>query len=284
MIPVDQIHVLNPRSRNKAKFQEIVGNIARVGLKKPITVAPREGPDGGYDLVCGQGRLEAFIALEQKEIPAIVRELPKEDRYLMSLVENLARRSHASMELVRQIQVLRDRGSTHAQIAEKVGTSDAYISMLLRLADNGEERLVQAVERGEIPIAVATEIASSEDASMQQALADAYTSGKLRGKALLTARRLVEVRSARGKALNGGNHQKTKTRATSDQLVAAYRREAQRQQLKVRKARVCETRIVFIAGALKRLFQDENFVTLLRAESLETMPEYLASSVAKAVS
>ena len=41
-----------------------------------------------YDLVCGQGRLEAFVALGQNEIPAIVIEASEEDCYVMSLVEN----------------------------------------------------------------------------------------------------------------------------------------------------------------------------------------------------
>lgn len=53
-------------------------NISAVGLKKPITVAcGKPGDDGGgetFDLVCGQGRLEAFIALGQKEVPALVRD------------------------------------------------------------------------------------------------------------------------------------------------------------------------------------------------------------------
>ncbi len=76
MIPTDQINVINPRSRNKVVFQSIVSNISALGLKKPITVAPRSQPSDGkkYDLVCGQGRLEAYIALGQPEIPAIVTE------------------------------------------------------------------------------------------------------------------------------------------------------------------------------------------------------------------
>jgi len=69
MIPIAQINILNPRSRNKATFQDIVSNISNVGLKKPITVARREQPSDGklYDLACGEGRLEAYIALGQTE-------------------------------------------------------------------------------------------------------------------------------------------------------------------------------------------------------------------------
>jgi ParB family chromosome partitioning protein len=86
MIPIKQIVVLNPRARGKKKFAQIVANIEKLGLKKPVIVAPFEGKNGDarYWLVCGQGRLEAYIALGQEEIPAIVVKGAKEDLLLMS--------------------------------------------------------------------------------------------------------------------------------------------------------------------------------------------------------
>jgi ParB family chromosome partitioning protein len=103
MIPIEQINVLNPRSRNKLVFQGIVSNISNIGLKKPITVALRSQPIDGkaYDLVCGEGRLNAYIALGQMEIPAIVIKATREECFLMSLVENVARRMHSPVELLR---------------------------------------------------------------------------------------------------------------------------------------------------------------------------------------
>jgi ParB family chromosome partitioning protein len=74
MIPIERITVLNPRERNKRVFGDIVTNIAHLGLKRPITVTRRGEGEGSehYDLVCGQGRLEAYRALGQVEIPALV--------------------------------------------------------------------------------------------------------------------------------------------------------------------------------------------------------------------
>jgi len=73
IIPVERIAVINPRVRNKKIFKEIITNVAEVGLKKPITVTRRNDIDGPrYELVCGQGRLEAYQALGQTEIPALV--------------------------------------------------------------------------------------------------------------------------------------------------------------------------------------------------------------------
>lgn len=93
LIPIQEIRIVNPRSRNRITFQAITANIAIVGLKKPITVHERALEDDGtrYDLVCGQGRLESVRALGDTMIPAIMSDAPKEERFIMSLIENLAR-------------------------------------------------------------------------------------------------------------------------------------------------------------------------------------------------
>ena len=155
-IPVDLITVLNPRVRNKRIFQELVDSIAHLGLKKPITVSKRQGRTR-YDLVCGQGRLEAFIALGQTEIPDLVVEASEEDCYIMSLVENLARRQQSPLELVHAIGVLAGRGYSHAEIAKKVDFSVEYVAAICVLLEQGEEKLLSAVERGVIPHSIAME-------------------------------------------------------------------------------------------------------------------------------
>jgi ParB family transcriptional regulator, chromosome partitioning protein len=280
MIPVAEIRVLNPRVRNKAKFLEIVSNISKLGLKKPITVSRRGGGDGGFDLVCGQGRLEAYVALGQTEVPAIVVDVPREDRYIMSLVENIARRSPKSLEFARELQALRERGYTNVQIAAKVDVSEAYVSLLSRLMKSGEERLLRAVERGDIPLNTAAEIAATDDEGIQRSLTEAYESGKLRGAALVKARRLVEQRRVRGKSLSGGGGPRhgrgpKKAAVTAESVMRTYNKEVQRQKLLVKKARLCETRLRFIHTALGDLFRDDNFVNLLRAEGLDTAPKYI---------
>src|SRR5580658_10264074 len=157
-VPIKAITVLNPRVRNKKVFNELVTSISHLGLKKPITVSAR--PDqSGYDLVCGQGRLEAFIALGQTEIPAVILEASEEDCFVMSLVENLARRHHSPLELMREIGALRKRGYSAAEIAAKTDFSDDYIHAICYLLDHGEERLLAGIDRGVIPASVAMEIA-----------------------------------------------------------------------------------------------------------------------------
>jgi len=70
-IPIAEINIANPRPRSRGRWLMIVANIREVGLKKPITVVRRSelGADGKrFDLVCGQGRIEAFLALGETSI------------------------------------------------------------------------------------------------------------------------------------------------------------------------------------------------------------------------
>ena len=284
MIPVHAINVLNPRARNRKVFNELVTSIANLGLKKPITVSRRAGTNV-YDLVCGQGRLEAFIALGQKEIPAIVVDAEEEDCFVMSLVENLARRQHSSIELVREIGVLRQRGYSVPEIAAKTDFTPEYIYAICYLLENGEERLINAVEKGVIPHTVAMEIAKAKEGEVQTALMEAYENRQLPGNQLLAIRRIIEIRNTSGKSLHGRapGLVRNRTRVTAEVLLRAYRRETERQKALVKKAALAQGRLVFVVNALRRLFADEHFSTLLRAESIQSMPTPLAEKLGFAV-
>lgn len=273
LIPIDQITVLNPRARNRRVFEELVLSIAHLGLKKPITVSRL--PSGGYNLVCGQGRLEAFIALAQGKIPALVIEAAEDDCLVMSLVENLARRQHTPLELVRAIGTLRQRGYTVQEIAEKTDLSHEYTYAICFLFEHGEEKLIAGVERGTIPPTLAIEIAKAKDGDVQEALADAYESKALPGNQLLAIRRIIEQRNASGKGINGTRAAPRK-RVTTDSLVRAYLRETERQKALIKKATLAQSRLMFLVNAVRKLVADEHFTTLLRAEGLTTMPKPLA--------
>jgi ParB family chromosome partitioning protein len=281
MVPVSQINILNPRGRSKKKFAQIVSNIAHLGLKKPITVCHVSGRNGDarYDLVCGQGRLEAYVELGQIEIPALVVEGTKEDLMLMSLAENLARRQHSSVELVREISSLKERGYTHTEIARKTDLDATYVKGILQLLNKGEERLLQAVEKGLLPLYIAITIAMSDDKSVQRALQEAYERNDLRGKSLLRARRLIESRRTRGKKPRGAARKTTTTPVSTEDLLKTFQNETLKQKMIIQKAKIWETRLLFAVSALKQLFQDDHFVTLLRAESLDTLPQYLAEQL-----
>lgn len=282
MIPIDLIDVLNPRERDNKKFEEIVENINSIGLKKPIKVTPRNGPDGAqrYLLICGEGRVKAFKALGQIDIPALVVNVSDEDAFIMSLVENIARRQYQPLEILAAIGALRDQGYDKNIIAKKTGLSDERVYVILNLLEHGEERLLRAVDKGVIPLSAAIAIVNSgrDNKAMQNALQDAYESGKLRGKKLFEAKRVIERRDTIGRTLSRSRKPKD-TEITSVSLVRVYQKEVDRQRLVVKKAEMAQHRLIFVISALRQLLSDENFSNLLRAEGLDTLPTYMAERV-----
>lgn len=276
MVSIDRITVINPRVRNKKIFKQITSNIAELGLKRPITVTRREDTDGPrYDLVCGQGRLEAYQVLGQREIPALVVEADTEDCLVMSLVENLARRQHRAIDLLHDIEGLKRRGYSDSAIARKTDLTIEYVRGVIRLLEKSEHRLLRAVEAGQIPVSIAVDIAAADDEDVQIILQQAYEKKLLRGHKLIAARRLIEQRRRRGKGIqiNGKRRERA---LSSNALVRAYREDVDRKRLLIKKAGTTRDRLIFVTEAVRKLLVDENFVTLLRAEGLDSLPRNLA--------
>ena len=253
LIAVNAITVVNPRIRNQKVFDEIVANIAELGLKRPITVAARKGDDRGdltYELVCGQGRLEAFKVLKQEKIPAVVITASSEDCLVMSLVENLARRQHHSLDLLRDIKRLKDSGYTEREIATKTQLSNKYVHGVIRLLESHEHRLLRAVECGKIPVSVAVDIADAEDINVQIVLRKAYESKLLRGGRLLTAKRLVEARLKHGKGQTSSNGRLRKNLSV-EVLTKTYQEDVERKKILLRKAGATRSEVLFLTQSLK---------------------------------
>lgn len=283
MVPVDQIHILNPRSRESKRYQSIISSITNLGLKTPIVVSRRSNDvdDNGteYDLVCGQGRLEAFRAAGEEQIPARVIDVSKDDRLLMSLIENIARRQVKRSELANEIIRLEEQGYTTHQISKKIDSNFEFVQGVIKLHRSSEERLLEAVMNEKVSVSVANMIADATDnKDAQEAIMQAYESKDIPARSLTTVKRLLDQREYLGKTLKRSG---TRNRSTNKEtLVAAYRREVDRQKRMARKARLCETRLVFAREAFSRLFKDANFMTLLRAENMDTVPEPLAHLIA----
>lgn len=279
LIPIDKITVLNPRDRSQKSFNALKENIKTVGLKKPVTVRPSDDSDG-YELVCGEGRLNSYIENGEEMIPAIIREdLSQEDAYVMSLVENMARRQHTAMDLMKGIELLKSQGYGVMDITRKTGLTDSYVSGILTLLNQGEERLLSAVEAGHVPLSNAIKIASSPDQE-QEALQELYEGG-LRGKGFLMTQKLVEKRRNLGKGMRGGGIRKNKSgeNLSAHQMMQHFKTEVDRMRSLIEKANVTENTLMVVVEAFYNLMKDENFKTLLRAEDLNTMPETLSEMI-----
>lgn len=143
-------------------IDELAASIATHGLINPITLIP--GPSTGrWDLVAGQRRLLAHIALGRTTIEAKILARVPEAIHELRLTENLQRADLSPIETAVAIKRWRDQqGVTQENAAEKLGRGLSWvkkIESLLSLQDD----LMDAVHAGSISPSVATTLKAIED-------------------------------------------------------------------------------------------------------------------------
>jgi ParB family chromosome partitioning protein len=138
-LPLDRIspNPAQPRSSfDPDALEELVTSIREVGLLQPVVVREVAGDEGGprYELVMGERRWRASQAAGTGTIPAIVRETADDDLLRDALLENLHRQELNPLEeAAAYAQLLSDFGTTHEQLADRIGRSRPQITNTLRL-------------------------------------------------------------------------------------------------------------------------------------------------------
>lgn len=274
MLPIESIVIVNPRIRNVKTHQAITENINLIGLKRPITVRRMNDQ---YALVCGQGRLESYKMLGQTEVPAIIIDVDKETGHVMSIVENIARRTPRASETLDQVAALQKRGYSDAEIGKKIGYTTTWVSNVAHLLEKGERRLLAAAEAGHIPLHLAVEISRVSDSDAQLLLLDAYEKGDLKGKKVSVMRKILEqrIRSGKKRQLDAfGNHRVTK-KISSEELAKLYQQDTEKHRLIQKKAERAQNSLLLAQEIFKELFSNKEFCDLLKAEKLHKVPKPL---------
>jgi ParB family chromosome partitioning protein len=151
-----------------------------------------------------------------------------------------------------------------------------YVRGISSLLEGGEQRLLRAVEAGQMPVSVAVLIAQAEDDDIQTVLQQAYEDKMLRGQRLLAAKKLIEQRRRRGKGYKTGPRRVEGTPLSSNALLRAYRQDVDRKKVLIRKSNSTKARLIFILEALRKLFTEPDFLAILEHEKLDTLPKNLA--------
>lgn len=278
MIPIDAITIVNPRIRNAKIHQSITDNIDTVGLKRPITVRRLGSPsEGRYALVCGQGRLESFQMLGQTTVPAIVIDVNNETGYVMSIVENIARRTPRASEMMDQVGTLRQRGYSDTEIGKKIGYTATWVTNVAHLLEHGERKLLAAAEAGHIPLHVAVDISRMNDADAQLLLLEAYDKGELKGKKITTIRRILEqrARSGKNKSLEAYGQIRNAKKLSTEELAKLYQEDTERHRLIQKKSEHAKNNLLLAQQIFKELYADKDFCELLKSENMVSVPKPL---------
>ncbi|ACL41882.1 parB-like partition protein [Pseudarthrobacter chlorophenolicus A6] len=137
-ISVTDIHPNRKQPRSvfdEDDMAELVHSVREIGVLQPIVV--RKSTEDGvepYELVMGERRWRAVQAAGLDTVPAIVRETTDDDLLRDALLENLHRSQLNPLEEAAAYQqLLEDFGTTHEQLADRIGRSRPQVSNTLRL-------------------------------------------------------------------------------------------------------------------------------------------------------
>jgi ParB family transcriptional regulator, chromosome partitioning protein len=137
-IPVTDIHPNRKQPRSvfdEDDMAELVHSVREIGVLQPIVVrtSTEEGGEP-YELVMGERRWRAVQAAGLETIPAIIRDTTDDDLLRDALLENLHRSQLNPLEEAAAYQqLLEDFGTTHEQLADRIGRSRPQVSNTLRL-------------------------------------------------------------------------------------------------------------------------------------------------------
>ena len=166
-IPVGEI---DPnRNQPRKRFDDdallaLADSIRHNGVLSPILVA-REG--GRYTIIAGERRWRAARLANLSTIPAIVREIKRQEA---ALVENIQREDLNAIEEAQGVsRLMNECALTQEAVAERLGRSRSAIANLLRLL-NLPARIQSAVIDGTLSAGHARVLAGIADSELQGAL------------------------------------------------------------------------------------------------------------------
>jgi ParB family chromosome partitioning protein len=272
-IPVDKIIVLNSRNRDKKQFAENVRSIDSVGQLKPIVVNGRGFlKTGSYELVCGEGRFLAHKQLGKTELTAEVINCNRKTALLFSLVENIARVPPGTRWFAQEMKRMHDSGFTFAHIARIVCQHQTYVSDYIKLIEQGEDRLIEGVEKGLFSISFAVQVAQSDDATIQNVLMDAFDDGLVNCNTVIRVRKLLESRISSGKRLRPRNRTNESTYSLKD-LTADITKTTKEKEDFVRETTRKENRLLTLLMGMSSLMESRDFIELLTKHGLGAPPQ-----------
>ena len=267
-IPINKVKVINSRRRDNEQFEMNVASIGEVGLQKPIRVNDKFFiRTGYYELVCGEGRLLAHKRLDKQKIIAEIVTCTRKDAYIQSLIENIARINPASMDFARELKRLRDEKVAFSEIARIACRTEAYVRELIRLVEQGEDRLIHGVEQGIFPMSFAIQVASTDNSQLQNLLMDSFDAGLVTTSNFAQARKIISART------KSGRPRKVAKEYTVKQLRRDIIDATKAKTSYVKEVQTKENRFLVLLGGINELWKDQDFRKLLHQERLDQRPE-----------
>jgi ParB/RepB/Spo0J family partition protein len=151
---------------DRQALTELAASIAANGLAVPVLLRP---VGERYVIVHGERRYRAVQSLGHEAITAEVRDISPDQARWLTLVENIQRSDLSPIEEAQAYRARLAEGLTQAELGERIGKSQSYISTKLRLL-RLSEAIQAALSSGLITEGHAKQLLRVEDTPLQQSV------------------------------------------------------------------------------------------------------------------
>ncbi|PZS20210.1 MAG: chromosome partitioning protein ParB [Pseudonocardiales bacterium] len=170
-LPIASVHP-NARQPRQAfdedALAELAHSVREFGVLQPIVVRADEQ---GYELVMGERRLRAAAAAGLETVPAIIRSTADDAMLRDALLENIHRAQLNPLEEAAAYQqLLEEFGTTHDELAQRIGRSRPQVSNTIRLL-NLPIPVQRRVAAGVLSAGHARALLGVDDPDLQEELA-----------------------------------------------------------------------------------------------------------------
>ena len=165
-VPVRDVKFFVRRARGETAYSRLKDSILKVGLKTPVGVrditdrpeSKRKKPGGGfysYELVYGQGRLQAFRELNFTHVPAVIVDVSEEEIVGRFLAENMMRRRMGWKEKARLVQHdIEEHGFSLEEVASRYCITVSHAKKYLRVIQGASLKALSKAEDGEFTLGI----------------------------------------------------------------------------------------------------------------------------------
>jgi ParB family chromosome partitioning protein len=115
-------------------MEKLIASVKQYGVLQPLIVRPLRGEE--YELVAGERRYRAALALDLDSVPVVIRELSDEESWQLALLENLQREDLNPLEETEGILTL---------LSRKLGRDITEVISLINQAAHPERESVDNV-------------------------------------------------------------------------------------------------------------------------------------------
>jgi len=208
------------RTFDPERLAELAESIREHGILQPLIV--RIGSGSGYEVVAGERRLRAALAVGLSAVPVIVRSVTDRQAMEFALIENVQREDLSPIEIAQAYaRFMEHFRLTQEEMAARVGQSRSHVANLLRLLALPED-LRDQVSRGTLSMGHARALLSVPSPTDQRLLAQKVAEDGLSVRTLEQMVSRLQLVS-RGTLGDASKPVKTVREGPGEQLAAATR-------------------------------------------------------------